>query len=69
MSQFSVSLTNFDVYACHCTLCQKWSGGIAMYLEAQGHPLVEDDSIAPSHFSSSARRTLVLPGLRLPTVV
>jgi hypothetical protein len=50
MSQFSVSLTNFDVYACHCTLCQKWSGGIAMYLEAQGHPLVEDDSIAPSHF-------------------
>ncbi|HAG6943305.1 TPA: GFA family protein, partial [Salmonella enterica subsp. enterica serovar Typhimurium] len=19
-----------DVYACHCTLCQKWSGGIAM---------------------------------------
>ncbi|HCC1216671.1 TPA: GFA family protein, partial [Salmonella enterica subsp. enterica serovar Paratyphi C] len=23
-----------DVYACHCTLCQKWSGGIAMYLEA-----------------------------------
>ncbi|EAX6340518.1 TPA_asm: GFA family protein, partial [Salmonella enterica] len=21
-----------DVYACHCTLCQKWSGGIAMYL-------------------------------------
>ncbi|MCU7087776.1 GFA family protein, partial [Salmonella enterica] len=20
-----------DVYACHCTLCQKWSGGIAMY--------------------------------------
>ncbi|EEL8120397.1 GFA family protein, partial [Salmonella enterica subsp. enterica serovar Infantis] len=27
-----------DVYACHCTLCQKWSGGIAMYLEACGQP-------------------------------
>lgn len=55
MSQFSVSLNNFDVYACHCTQCQKWSGGMAMYLEAQGQPLVEEESIAPSHFTSSAR--------------
>jgi len=55
MSHFSIELTNFDVYACHCTLCQKWSGGIAMYLEAQGEPCVEQDSIAPSHFSSSTR--------------
>ena len=26
-----------------------------MYLEAEGQPLVEQDSIAPSHFSSSTR--------------
>jgi hypothetical protein len=37
MSQFSVSLNNFDVYACHCTQCQKWSGGIAMYLERRAN--------------------------------
>lgn len=55
MSHFSVSLNNFDVYACHCTLCQKWSGGIAMNLEAQGKPLIETDSVAPSHFASTAR--------------
>ncbi len=30
-------------------------GGMAMYLEAQGQPLVEEESIAPSHFTSSAR--------------
>lgn len=67
MSQFSVSLNNFDVYACHCTQCQKWSGGIAMYLEAAGKPLVEQDSIAPSHFSSSARgERLFCPGCGCP---
>ena len=55
MSQFSVSIDALDVYACHCTNCQKWSGGIAMYLETQGQPNLEQGSIAPSHFSSSSR--------------
>jgi hypothetical protein len=41
-----------DVYACHCTLCQKWSGGIAMYLEASAHPLMSPESAEPSHFPS-----------------
>ena len=55
MSHFSVTIKNFDVYACHCTLCQKWSGGVAMYLETEGEPQVEQGSIAPSHFHSSER--------------
>lgn len=54
-SHFHVDIAQLDVYACHCTLCQKWSGGIAMYLETQGQPRVAQDSVAPSHFSSSAR--------------
>lgn len=54
MSHFSVNIEALDVYACHCTLCQKWSGGIAMYLEAS-QPEIEKESIAPSHFASSAR--------------
>lgn len=40
-SHFTVDVEMLDVYACHCTLCQKWSGGIAMYLEACGHPQPE----------------------------
>ncbi|WP_449545431.1 GFA family protein [Lelliottia amnigena] len=55
MSHFSVNIENLDVYACHCTTCQKWSGGIAMYIETAGAPAEEQGSIAPSHFSSSAR--------------
>lgn len=37
-SHFTVDVEMLDVYACHCTLCQKWSGGIAMYLEASAPP-------------------------------
>ncbi|HEE9336091.1 TPA: GFA family protein, partial [Salmonella enterica subsp. enterica serovar Typhimurium var. monophasic 4,[5],12:i:-] len=44
-----------DVYACHCTLCQKWSGGIAMYLEACGQPQLAPLSPEPPYFSSSSR--------------
>lgn len=54
-SHFTVNVDMLDVYACHCTLCQKWSGGIAMYLEASGHPLMSPESAEPSHFSSSNR--------------
>jgi hypothetical protein len=25
-----------SVSVCHCTMCQAWSGGIALYVEAQG---------------------------------
>ncbi|EBX9401966.1 alcohol dehydrogenase AdhP [Salmonella enterica subsp. enterica serovar Heidelberg] len=39
----------------HCTLCQKWSGGIAMYLEACGQPQLAPLSPEPPYFSSSSR--------------
>jgi len=55
LSHFSVKVKNLDVYACHCTLCQKWSGGIAMYIETDGEPRIEPGSVAPAHFSSSPR--------------
>ena len=42
-SHFTVDLESLDVYACHCTICQKWSGGIAMYLEACGQPMMDAD--------------------------
>lgn len=54
-SHFTVDVEMLDVYACHCTLCQKWSGGIAMYLEASAHPLMSPESAEPSHFPSSNR--------------
>lgn len=43
-SHFTVDLESLDVYACHCTICQKWSGGIAMYLEACGQPMMDADA-------------------------
>ena len=54
-SHFTVDVEKLDVYACHCTMCQKWSGGIAMYLEASGHPMMDPDAPDPAHFSSSSR--------------
>ena len=45
-----VDVEMLDVYACHCALCQKWSGGIAMYLEASAQPLMSPDSAEPSPF-------------------
>lgn len=54
-SHFTVNVEILDVYACHCTLCQKWSGGIAMYLEASGQPQLAPLSQEPLHFSSSPR--------------
>lgn len=54
-SHFTVDVKMLDVYACHCTLCQKWSGGIAMYLEACGQPQLAPLSPEPPYFSSSSR--------------
>ncbi len=54
-SHFTVDVEMLDVYACHCTLCQKWSGGIAMYLEACGQPQLAPLSPEPPYFSSSSR--------------
>ncbi|VEA34501.1 Glutathione-dependent formaldehyde-activating, GFA [Salmonella enterica subsp. enterica] len=54
-SHFTVDVEMLDVYACHCTLCQKWSGGIAMYLEACGQPQLDPLSPEPPYFSSSSR--------------
>nr|WP_258041657.1 GFA family protein [Citrobacter amalonaticus] len=36
-------------------MCQKWSGGIAMYLESSGHPMMDPDAPDPAFFSSSPR--------------
>ena len=67
MSHFSVNIDNLDVYACHCTLCQKWSGGIAMYLETNAAPDLEKASVAPSYFTSSARgKRWFCPGCGCP---
>lgn len=52
-SHITVNVQRLDVYACHCTLCQKWSGGIAMYLEACGQPLIAEHMPEPGIFSSS----------------
>lgn len=54
-SHFTVDVESLDVYACHCTICQKWSGGIAMYLEASGQPMTDPDAPEPAHFASSPR--------------
>jgi len=54
-SHFTVDLKSLDVYACHCTLCQKWSGGIAMYLEASGHPMMDPDAPEAAFYASSSR--------------
>lgn len=54
-SHFTVDVEMLDVYACHCTLCQKWSGGIAMYLGACGQPQLAPLSPEPPYFSSSSR--------------
>ncbi len=54
-SHFTVDVEMLDVYACHCTLCQKWSGGIARYLEAGGQPQLAPLSPEPPYFSSSSR--------------
>ncbi len=38
----AVSLTaqaeSHDVSACHCSMCNRWSGGILMFLEVKGAP-------------------------------
>ncbi|SUG29424.1 Glutathione-dependent formaldehyde-activating, GFA [Salmonella enterica subsp. arizonae] len=69
-SHFTVDVEMLDVYACHCTLCQKWSGGIAMYLEACGQPqLAPPFPGTTTLFILFARRTLLLLRLRVSVVV
>lgn len=36
--RFNASFNHMDVVACHCTRCQRRSGGMAMYLEANEEP-------------------------------
>ena len=52
-SHFIVNIKSLDVCACHCTLCQKWSGGIAMYLEASESPVMSAQSPPPPFFTST----------------
>lgn len=68
-SHFTVDVEMLDVYACHCTLCQKWSGGIAMYLEACGQPQLAPFPGTAILFILFARRTLLLFRLRVSAVV
>lgn len=68
--QFSVAIDTLDVYACHCTLCQKWSGGIAMYIEAASAPDMIAQLSVPSHFaSSSCGKRYFCPGCGCPICV
>lgn len=68
-SHFTVDVEMLDVYACHCTLCQKWSGGIAMYLEACGQPQLDPLPGTAILFILFTRRTLLLFRLRVSAVV
>ncbi|MGI9521635.1 MAG: GFA family protein [Hyphomicrobiaceae bacterium] len=35
---FELKLRNDDVHICHCTMCQRWSGGVFLGLEAVTQP-------------------------------
>lgn len=38
--RFTAKFSHREVVACHCTSCQRRSGGMAMYLEADEKPLL-----------------------------
>ena len=42
-----------SVSVCHCTICQAWSGGIALYFEAQGSNVKVDGKDNVSIWTSS----------------
>ncbi|AMB77208.1 GFA family protein [Pantoea ananatis] len=65
--QFAVKINELNVHACHCTLCQKWSGGIAMYMEAASAPALLRQSASPSCFTSSLQgKRYFCPGCGSP---
>lgn len=50
--RFEVSFQDLAVIACHCTRCQKWSGGMAMYIETASKPIFYGSG-RPAVFRSS----------------
>jgi hypothetical protein len=36
--KFSAHAKSHDVSVCHCSMCNRWAGGISMFLEVQGAP-------------------------------
>lgn len=39
--RFTATAKSHDVSACHCSMCNRWSGGISMFLGAEGAPQFE----------------------------
>jgi hypothetical protein len=35
---FTAETENHDVSVCHCSMCNRWAGGISMFLEVKGAP-------------------------------
>jgi hypothetical protein len=38
---FTAVVKSHDVSVCHCTMCNRWSGGLSMFLEVTGAPVFE----------------------------
>lgn len=38
---FSAQAKSLDVSVCHCSMCNRWSGGLSMFLEVAGAPKFE----------------------------
>ncbi len=37
---FTATAKSHDVTACHCSMCNRWAGGISLFLEAAGAPVM-----------------------------
>jgi hypothetical protein len=35
---FTARAKSHDVTVCHCSMCNRWSGGLSLFLEAEGAP-------------------------------
>lgn len=41
--KFKVEASPTAVFACHCGMCRRWAGGIALYLDIEGAPQFEGE--------------------------
>jgi hypothetical protein len=39
--KFQATVKSHDVSVCHCSMCNRWSGGMSMFLDAVGAPKFE----------------------------
>jgi hypothetical protein len=38
---FTAKAKSHDVSVCHCSMCNRWSGGLSMFLDVEGAPVFE----------------------------